>query len=334
MQLYNMEIQKMKRVLVAGGAGYIGSACTEYLLNKGYEVTVFDALITGHRDAIDPRAEFIEGNLENRDFIIDVCKKGNFDAIMHFAAFSLVGESMTDPSKYFRNNLANAINLADAAVAGGVKSFVFSSTAATFGHPERIPISEHDRQEPINPYGESKLCFEKVLKWYSSIYGLKYAALRYFNAAGATENFGEDHRPESHLIPIILQAIRGKRDKLMLFGDDYDTPDGSCIRDYIHILDLAQAHELALNAPESGHYNLGTGNGLSVFEIIKAAEAVTGKKVNFEIAPRRPGDPAKLIACSDRARKLLNWVPQYESAEAIIESAWKWQLKHPDGYAK
>ena len=324
----------MKKVLVTGGAGYIGSACTEYLLDHGYEVTVFDALITGHRDAVDPRATFIEGNLENRDLIIDVCKKGKFDAVMHFAAFSLVGESMTDPSKYFRNNLANAINLADAAVAGGAESFVFSSTAATFGQPERVPISEHDRQEPINPYGESKLCFEKVLKWYSQIYGIKYAALRYFNAAGATENFGEDHRPESHLIPIILQAVRGKRDKLMLFGDDYDTPDGSCIRDYIHILDLAQAHELALSAPESGHYNLGTGNGLSVFEIIKAAEAVTGKKVNFEIAPRRPGDPARLIACSDKARKMLNWQPQYESAEKIIESAWKWQLKHPEGYAK
>ena len=324
----------MKKVLVTGGAGYIGSACTEYLLNHDYEVTVFDALITGHRDAVDPRAKFIEGNLEDRDFIIDVCKQGKFDAVMHFAAFSLVGESMVDPSKYFRNNLANAINLADAAVAGGVQSFVFSSTAATFGQPERIPISEHDRQMPINPYGESKLCFEKVLKWYSQIYGIKYAALRYFNAAGATENYGEDHRPESHLIPIILQAIRGKRDKLMLFGDDYDTPDGSCIRDYIHILDLAQAHELALSAPESGHYNLGTGNGLSVFEIIKAAEAVTGKKVNFEIAPRRPGDPARLIACSDRARSMLNWQPKYESAEQIIESAWKWQLKHPEGYAK
>ena len=324
----------MKKVLVTGGAGYIGSACTEYLLNHDYEVTVFDALITGHRDAVDPRATFIEGNLENRELITDVCKQGKFDAVMHFAAFSLVGESMTDPSKYFRNNLANAINLADAAVAGGAQSFVFSSTAATFGQPEKVPISENDRQIPINPYGESKLCFEKVLQWYSRIYGIKYAALRYFNAAGATENYGEDHRPESHLIPIILQAVRGKRDKLMLFGDDYDTPDGSCIRDYIHILDLAQAHELALSAPESGHYNLGTGNGLSVFEIIKAAEAVTGKKVNFEIAPRRPGDPARLIACRDRARKMLNWQPKYESAEQIIESAWKWQLKHPEGYAK
>lgn len=322
----------MKKVLVAGGAGYIGSACTEYLLDRGYEVTVFDGLITGHREAVDPRARFVLGNLADREAIKKVCREEQFDAIMHFAAFSLVGESMRDPSKYFRNNVAAGINLLDAAVEGGVKNFVFSSTAATFGQPESVPIREDDRQLPINPYGESKLCFEKILHWYHEIHGINYAALRYFNAAGATEKYGEDHRPESHLIPLILQTIRGKREKLMLYGDDYDTPDGSCIRDYIHILDLAQAHELALSAPESGHYNLGTGNGLSVLEIIKAAEHVTGKKVNYEIAPRRPGDPARLIACSERARKMLNWKPQFESAEKIIESAWKWQLKHPDGY--
>ena len=323
----------MAKVLVTGGAGYIGSVCTEYLLEHDYEVTVFDALFTGHRSAVDPRAEFIYGDLADREKIIDVCRKGKFDAIMHFAAFSLVGESMTNPSKYFRNNLASAINLADAAVEGGVRNFVFSSTAATFGQPERVPISEYDRQVPINPYGESKLCFEKVLKWYHEIHGINYAALRYFNAAGASETHGEDHRPESHLIPIILQTAAGKRDCLKLFGDDYDTPDGSCIRDYIHVWDLAQAHELALHAKESGHYNLGTGNGLSVFEIIKAAEAVTGKKIPFEIAPRRAGDPARLIACSDRARKELNWAPKFEDAQAIVESAWKWRLKFPEGYA-
>ncbi|MBR2872693.1 MAG: UDP-glucose 4-epimerase GalE [Lentisphaeria bacterium] len=323
----------MAKVLVTGGAGYIGSVCTEYLLEHGYEVTVFDALFIGHRSAVDPRAEFIYGDLADREKIIDVCRKGKFDAVMHFAAFSLVGESMTDPSKYFRNNLASAINLADAAVQGEVKNFVFSSTAATFGQPERIPISEYDRQIPINPYGESKLCFEKVLKWYHEIYGINYAALRYFNAAGASEAHGEDHRPESHLIPIILQTAAGKRECLKLFGDDYDTPDGSCIRDYIHVWDLAQAHELALHAKESGHYNLGTGNGLSVFEIIKAAEAVTGKKIPFEIAPRRAGDPARLIACSDRARKELNWAPKFEDAQTIVESAWKWRLKFPEGYA-
>ncbi len=324
----------MKKILVAGGAGYIGSACSEYLLDMGYEVTVLDALFTGHRDAVDPRADFVHADLADREGVISLCRKEKFDAVMHFAAFSLVGESMTDPSKYFRNNLCNAINLADAAVISGVKSFVFSSTAATFGIPEQLPIDENTAQKPINPYGESKLCFEKVLNWYSKLHGLKYAALRYFNAAGATEIHGEDHRPESHLIPLILQTVRGKREKLMVYGDDYDTPDGSCIRDYIHILDLAQAHEKALYAPESGHYNLGTGNGLSVKEIIAATEEVTGRKVPYEIAPRRAGDPPRLIACSDRARKVLNWQPAHESALDIIESAWKWQLKYPEGYEK
>ncbi len=324
----------MKKILVAGGAGYIGSACSEYLLDMGYDVTVLDALFTGHRDAVDQRAKFIYADLADRENLFDICRKGEFDAIMHFAAFSLVGESMKDPGKYFRNNLCSAINLADAAVETGVKAFVFSSTAATFGIPDEMPISETAGQKPINAYGESKLCFEKVLHWYSEIHGLKYAALRYFNAAGATEVHGEDHRPESHLIPLILQTVRGKRDKLMMFGDDYDTPDGSCIRDYIHILDLAQAHEKALYAPESGHYNLGTGNGLSVKEIIAAAEEVTGRKVKVEVAPRRAGDPPRLIACSDRAKKMLGWQPKHESALEIIESAWKWQQKFPDGYEK
>ena len=239
---------------------------------------------------------------------------------------------MKDPGKYFRNNLANAINLADAAVEGKVQAFVFSSTAATFGEPKEIPIAETAEQLPINPYGESKLCFEKVLKWYSKIYGLKYVALRYFNAAGATENFGEDHHPESHLIPILLQVAQGRREKAMIFGDDYDTPDGTCIRDYIHILDLAQAHEKALYAPRSGHYNLGTGAGLSVKEILDTARKVTGHPIPADVVPRRPGDPPRLIACSDLAKKELGWKPEYENAGAIIESVWKWLRKHPDGY--
>ncbi|MDD5727224.1 MAG: UDP-glucose 4-epimerase GalE [Victivallales bacterium] len=322
---------KMK-VLVCGGAGYIGSACTEYLLDHGHEVKVFDSLVTGHRKAVDPRAEFIEGDLGNRSLIAGVCVQGRFDAIMHFAAFSLVGESMKDPSKYFRNNLANGINLADAAVEGGVKTIVFSSTAATFGEPEESPIRETTAQNPINPYGESKLCFEKVLKWYSRIHGVKYAALRYFNAAGATGNFGEDHNPETHLIPLILQAAQGKREKIMIFGDDYATPDGTCVRDYIHILDLAQAHMLALTAPRSGHYNLGTGNGLSVREIIETARRVTGHPIPAEIAPRRSGDPDRLIACSDLARRELDWKPQFENAYDIISSAWNWIQKYPNGY--
>ena len=325
----------MRRILVAGGAGYIGSICTEYLLDRGFAVTVLDALITGHRKAVDPRVEaFVEMDLGDRDALLDLFQRESFDAVMHFAAFSLVGESMKDPGKYFRNNLANAINLADAAVAGKVKRFVFSSTAATFGDPESVPIPETARQLPINPYGESKLAFEKVLYWYHQIHGLQYTALRYFNAAGASQNFGEDHNPETHLIPIILQVAAGKRDKLMVFGDDYDTPDGSCIRDYIHVIDLAQAHMLALDAPESGHYNLGTGNGLSVFEIVAAARRVTGHPIPLEIAPRRAGDPPRLIADSTRARRELGWKPEFENADAIIDSVWRWTKKHPDGYRR
>ncbi len=322
------------KILVTGGAGYIGSACTEYLLNKGHEVVVFDALFTGHEDAVDPRAKFVKGDLEDREGLIKLVAGGSFEAVMHFAAFSLVGESMQNPGKYFKNNLANAINLADAAIAGKVKAFVFSSTAATFGQPEAVPITETAPQKPINPYGESKLCFEKALDWYSKIHGMKYAALRYFNACGATENYGEDHRPESHLIPLILQVPQGKREKIMIYGDDYDTPDGTCIRDYIHILDLAQAHEKALFAPESGHYNLGTGSGFSVKQIIDAAREVTGHAIPAQTVPRRAGDPARLIAGSDKAKKMLGWKPQFEDPKVIIESVWKWMRKHPNGYAK
>lgn len=323
----------MKKILVAGGAGYIGSVCTEYLIDHGFEVTVLDSLVTGHIKAVDPRVrDFIQMDLAERDELIDFFARSSFDAVMHFAAFSLVGESMKDPGKYFRNNLANAINMADAAVAGKVKRIVFSSTAATFGEPETVPIAEDAPQQPINPYGESKLCFEKVLAWYKAIHNIDYTALRYFNAAGASSNFGEDHSPETHLIPIILQVAQGKRDKIMVFGDDYDTPDGSCIRDYIHVKDLAQAHMKALFAPSSGHYNLGTGNGLSVFEIIEAARRVTGCAIPLEIAPRRAGDPPRLIADSSRARRELDWQPQLENAESIIESAWQWLQKYPNGY--
>jgi UDP-glucose 4-epimerase len=322
------------KILVCGGAGYIGSACTEYLLDHGHEVTVFDALITGHRDAVDSRAGFIEGNFADREVIMEAMKDGNFEAIMHFAAFSLVGESMKDPSKYFRNNLAAGINLLDAAVKYGVKTIVFSSTAATFGQPKEVPITEQAEQLPINPYGESKLCFEKVLKWYHEIHGLKYCALRYFNAAGASKNFGEDHNPETHLIPLVLQVAQGKREKIMIYGDDYDTPDGTCIRDYIHILDLAQAHMLALDAPKCGHYNLGTGNGLSVKEIIEGCREVTGHPIPAEVAERRPGDPARLIAGSELIKKELGWNPQYEDAKTIIKSVWDWVQAHPNGYEK
>ncbi|OGV52967.1 MAG: UDP-glucose 4-epimerase GalE [Lentisphaerae bacterium GWF2_52_8] len=322
------------KILVCGGAGYIGSACTEYLLDHGHEVVVFDALFTGHEDAVDPRAKFIKGDLADRELIMKLVRGGNFEAIMHFAAFSLVGESMKDPGKYFRNNLASGINLADAAVAGKVRIIVFSSTAATYGNPERVPICENDCQIPINPYGESKLAFEKVLNWYHQLHGLEYVALRYFNASGASKRYGEDHRPESHLIPLVLQVAQGKREKIMVYGDDYDTPDGTCIRDYIHILDLAQAHMLALNAPRSGHYNLGTGNGLSVKEIIETARKVSAHPIPLELASRRPGDPPRLIACSDLIRRELGWKPQFEDAQTIIESVWNWMKTHPNGYAK
>lgn len=322
------------KILVAGGAGYIGSACSEYLLNHDHEITIFDSLITGHRDAVDPRAEFVEGDLNNREQISEVMQHGNFEAVMHFAAFSLVGESMKNPGKYFRNNIYGGLNLVDAAVETKVRIIVFSSTAATFGIPEQIPITENASQSPINPYGESKLCFEKILKWYHEIHGLEYAALRYFNASGATKNYGEDHDPETHLIPNVLQVPLNKRDKIMIFGDDYDTPDGTCIRDYIHIIDLAQAHMLALNAPKSGHYNLGTGKGLSVKEIIDVSREVTGHPIPAEVKPRRPGDPAKLIACSQLARNELGWKPEFENSQAIIESAWNWVSKHPNGYDK
>ncbi len=322
------------KILVAGGAGYIGSSCTEYLLDKGYAVTVFDSLVTGHRDAVDKRAEFVEGDLANRELIINVLKKGGFDGIMHFAAYSLVGESMTNPGKYFQNNLGAGINLLDGAVEGKVKSFVFSSTCATYGEPTQIPIPESEKQSPISPYGESKLMFEKALKWYDSIFGLKYVALRYFNAAGASKNFGEDHSPETHLVPLVLKVALGKMKSIKIFGDDYPTPDGTCIRDYIHILDLAQAHELALHAQKSGHYNLGTGNGCSVKEIIEVSRKITGHAIPADLIARRPGDPPRLIGCSDLAKKELKWKPRFENAEAVIQSAWDWAKKTPEGYKK
>ncbi len=325
-------MSKMKKILVAGGAGYIGSACAEYLIGLGYEVTVFDSLATGHRDAVDKRAQFIHGDLADRDFTIAALKKLKPDGIMHFAAFSLVGESMKDPGKYFRNNIGAGINLLDGAVAAGTSRFVFSSTCATYGEPDKIPIVETEKQRPINAYGESKLMFEKALHWYSLIHGIKYSALRYFNAAGATENFGEDHRPETHLVPLVLKCAGGGIPSIKVFGDDYPTKDGTCIRDYIHILDLAQAHELALHSEESSAYNLGSGNGYSVMEIIETARKVTGRKINVEVVGRRPGDPPMLVGSSALAKKKLGWKPRFENIAAIVESAWKWTQKFPGGY--
>jgi UDP-glucose 4-epimerase len=320
------------KIFVTGGAGYIGSICVEQLLNAGHTVTVFDNLSEGCRQAVDPRAELIVGDLQKECDIHDALEHARPAAVMHFAANALVGESMENPSKYFRNNVYGGLNLLDAMVAVGVKKFVFSSTCATFGPPDRLPIDETLPQRPINPYGESKLMFEKILRWYDEIHELKFVALRYFNAAGATERFGEDHRIETHLIPNVLKVALGQKENVQIFGTDYETPDGTCIRDYIHILDLAQANMLALGAANSAFYNLGTGGGTSVREVIATCQRITGKEIAVVEKPRRPGDPARLIAGSDKIQRELGWKPQFQAIDRIIESAWAWHLRNPQGY--
>ena len=320
------------KILVVGGAGYIGSVCTELLLNAGHQVSILDNLSEGHRKAIDSRADFIKCDLEDRQSVERLLARRQPDAVMHFAANALVGESMQNPSKYFRNNIANGLNLLDAMVAAGVRKLIFSSTCALFGPPDRLPIDETMPARPINPYGESKLAFEKILRWYDEIHGLRFVSLRYFNAAGASEKFGEDHRIETHLIPNVLKVALGEKPHVEIFGTDYETPDGTCIRDYIHIIDLAQAHILALSAGESAFYNLGTGGGSSVREVIDSCRKVTGRKIDVVEKPRRPGDPPRLIASSEKVKRELGWKPQFESIDAIIESAWKWHQKFPGGY--
>jgi UDP-glucose 4-epimerase len=320
------------RIFVVGGAGYIGSVCAELLLNEGHEVSIFDNLTEGHRRAVDARANFVRGDLGDRTQIQAALSRARPDAVMHFAANALVGESMRDPSKYFRNNICNGLNLLDAMIATRVERIVFSSTCAIFGLPERVPIEETTPASPINPYGESKLAFEKILHWYDRIHGLKFVSLRYFNAAGATKNFGEDHRQETHLIPNVLKVALGEKPSVELYGTDYKTPDGTCVRDYIHIVDLARAHILALGAVHSTFYNLGTGGGSSVREVIAACAKITGRRIVAIEKPRRPGDPPRLIASSKKVKNELGWQPQFQSLEAIIESAWKWHQKFPRGY--
>ena len=320
------------KILVVGGAGYIGSVCAELLLDEGHGVTIFDNLSEGHRRALDPRAEFVEGDLVDRQSIEKTLSKQRPDAVMHFAANALVGESMQNPSKYFRNNIANGLNLLDAMISVGVEKIIFSSTCAIFGPPERVPIDEATPTRPINPYGESKLAFEKILRWYGEIHELKFVSLRYFNAAGASAKFGEDHRVETHLIPTVLKVALGEKRQVEIFGTDYETPDGTCVRDYIHILDLARAHILALNSTKSDFYNLGTGGGASVREVIDSCRKVTGRKIEIVEKPRRPGDPPRLIASSEKIKRELGWKPQFQSLDAIIESAWKWHQKFPRGY--
>lgn len=319
-------------VFVTGGAGYIGSVCVEELLKAGHRVTVFDNLTEGHRSAVSPQATFVQGDLADRPAILAAIKAARAEAVLHFAANALVGESMTNPSKYFRNNVAAGINLLDAAVEAGVKKFVFSSTCATYGVPERMPMTEDLPQRPVNPYGESKLMFEKILGWYRQIHGLEFAAFRYFNAAGASAQYGEHHRIETHLIPNVLKVALGQRPHCEIFGTDYPTPDGTCIRDYIHIVDLAEAHILALAPGKQGFFNLGNGDGYSVREVIQTCERISGKTIPALEKPRRPGDPPRLVAAAEKARVELGWVPKFPKLADIVATAWDWHRRHPNGY--
>ena len=320
------------KILVTGGAGYIGSVCVEDLLNRGHNVTVFDNLTEGHKKAIDRRANFVQGDLADKPALADLMCTAEPEAVMHFAANALVGESMQNPYKYFYNNVSCGLNLLHSMAEHGVKRFVFSSTCATYGIPETVPIDELVPQKPVNPYGESKLIFERILRWFDEIHGVTFASLRYFNAAGATEAFGEDHRIETHLIPCVLQVPLGKREHAQIFGTDYPTPDGSCIRDYIHVTDLAQAHALALEVKKSDFFNLGIGGGVSVLEVIDACKKVTGKDIPVVKQTRRPGDPPRLIASAGKAQEVLGWRPQFGRIEDIVSSAWSWHVRHPHGY--
>lgn len=325
-------------VLVCGGAGYIGSHAVARLIEKGEEVIVLDNLYTGHRDAVPAEVKLCIGDLADEKFMDKVFQENKIDSVMHFAAYSLVGESVEKPMKYYENNVYGSLCLLKTMEKFGVKKIVFSSTAATYGEPENIPIVETDKTDPTNPYGESKLAVEKMLKWCEKAYGINYIVLRYFNVAGAHESgsIGEDHSPETHLIPLVLQVALGKRDKIFMYGEDYDTHDGTCIRDYIHVMDLVDAHILAIeklkNGGESSTYNLGNGSGFTVKEVIETSRKVTGHPIPAEVAPRRAGDPAKLVASSEKAMNELGWKPQHDSMEKIIASAWNWHKNNPEGY--
>ncbi|MFD1863081.1 UDP-glucose 4-epimerase GalE [Planococcus chinensis] len=327
-------------VLVLGGAGYIGSHAVHQLIDQGAQVVVIDNLETGHRQAVHPQAIFYEGDIRDANFLDGVFGKEAIDEVLHFAANSLVGESMENPLKYFDNNVYGTQVLLKAMVKHGLKKIVFSSTAATYGEPEAVPITETMPANPTNAYGDTKLAMEKLMKWTGVAHGLNYVSLRYFNVAGAKETaeIGEDHRPESHLVPLILQTALGQRSEITVFGDDYDTPDGTCIRDYVHVEDLVNAHLLALeylrSGGESDVFNLGSSHGFSVNEMISAARAVTGKEIPVKIGPRRAGDPGILVASTDKAKRVLGWNPANTSVEKIIEDAWRWHSTHPAGYEK
>lgn len=325
-------------VLVLGGAGYIGSHTVYELIDSGVDVVIADNLETGYRAAIHPKARFYQGDIRDRSFVDRVFDSEKIDGVIHFAANSLVGESMVNPLKYYDNNLCGTKVLLESMVAHGIDKIVFSSTAATYGEPESLPILETDRTEPTNTYGETKLSMEKMFKWTGLAHGLRYVSLRYFNACGAHVSgmIGEAHKPETHLIPLILQVPNGQREYVSIYGDDYDTKDGSCIRDYIHVTDLAQAHILAMDylmkGNESNIFNLGNGVGFTVKEVIDTARRVTKHPIDARVTQRRAGDPAVLVASSEKARTVLGWKPEHAELEEIIESAWKWHKAHPDGY--
>jgi UDP-glucose 4-epimerase len=323
------------RILVTGGAGYIGSTVAAQLLELGHSVVVIDDLRRGHRAAVPSGAELVVGNVGDNEALERAFSAGAVDAVMHFAALAEVGESMKNPAAYFGNNTSNTLRLLEGMLANSVTKIVFSSTAAVFGSPERTPIEETAPKRPTNPYGESKLQVEQMLAWFYQIHGLRYATLRYFNVAGGTPNRGEDHHPESHLIPRILQVALGQHKSIKIFGDDYPTPDGTCVRDYIHVSDLAQAHVLALGALGNRApliYNLGNGKGFSVQEVVETARRVTGDAIPAEIEARRPGDPPVLVASSEKIIRELGWKPKYAALETIIASAWEWHRTHPKGY--
>ena len=323
-------------ILVTGGAGYIGSVATEELVKAGHQVVVYDSLLYGHRGAVHPRAIFEQGDLADKARLAEVFDGHTIDAVMHFAAHSVVPFSMRDPLPFVRDNVGNAINLLEVMASHDVKRFILSSTANVYGEPERVPIQEDDRLAPSSPYGESKLMIERMLHWCEVRYGLRYATLRYFNAAGASEQYGEDHEPETHLIPLVLKVALGLKDHLDIYGDDYSTRDGTCVRDYIHVVDLAQAHVLALDALDESSrvYNLGNGQGFTVQEVIATVREVTGHPIPARITPRRPGDPATLVASSSKIRRELGWEPRSPDVADIIDSAWRWTRTHPNGYAQ
>ncbi len=322
------------RILVTGGAGYIGSIVVEHLIEAGEEVVVLDDLSQGHRGAVHPRAVFVQGNVSDRALLDDLFRAHAFDGVMHFAGYTLVGDSMEHPFPYLRDNVVGGLTLLQAMVEHGVRRFILSSTANLFGRPRRIPIAESEAIVPGSPYGESKHILERALSWLDLIHGLRYGSLRYFNAAGATTERGEDHRPETHLIPRVLQVALGRQEHIVIYGEDYPTRDGTCVRDYIHVSDLAQAHILALRALDRGSrvYNLGNGRGFTVKEVIETARRITGHPIPAIVGPRREGDPAVLVASSRRIRRELGWRPRFPDLEAIVASAWEWHRRHPEGY--